>query len=141
MLPPRTSIVRIAYEVYSIGCANAKKGICYQYVKNTWFQNDASACTVVVRAAGLRSKNAQARWPSGGHYNADRVQYGRACGVIHSRKPGYPVANSLNWPAIRFERSVICEVFDERATGFLCTVAGPVWPVCSRHGPCRPGRF
>src|SRR5690554_8083440 len=25
MLPPRTSIVRIAYEVYSIGCANAKK--------------------------------------------------------------------------------------------------------------------
>lgn len=85
MLPPRTPIVRIAYEVFSIGCANAKKLHNFRLLE--MFRSSLEHYAAPKKSIGSHDEpiwrtvqTVQRRY-----YTADRAQYGRASDVLHSR--------------------------------------------------------
>jgi len=45
------------------------------------YQNGAKLCTKMKRVAGQWAKLERAAWPFDRYYRADRLQYGRGCGV------------------------------------------------------------
>lgn len=86
MLPPRTPIVRIAYETCSIGCANAKKFRYFMWLKI--YRSSLEHCGAPKWGSDLRD---EPNWRTvqtvlRRYYTADRAQYGRAIDVLHSRK-------------------------------------------------------
>lgn len=86
MLPPRTPIVRIAYEVYSIGCANAKKLHNFRLLEI--LRSSLEHYAAPKKSIDLHG---EPYWRTvqtvlRRYYTADRAQYGRASDVLHSRK-------------------------------------------------------